>query len=134
MGRALARPIAPSRSSVRTVSAEELARRVIGENQLAAMQVGAVPERFGIPVPKDARVIGSVVRGPEDDPDTVNAYFDVPGSAEQIRKTFDEAFGARGFKPKPHGWRPSSGQPGGFEHTMRPMAIAQGAISGSGAE
>lgn len=116
------------------MSAEELARRVIGEHQLAAMQVGAVPERFGIPVPKDARVIGSVVRGPEDDPDTVNAYFDVPGSAEQIRKTFDEAFGARGFKPKPHGWRPSSGQPGGFEHTMRPMAMAQGAIYCSGEE
>jgi len=134
MGRALARPIAPSRSSVSTVSAEELARRVIGEHQLAAMQVGAVPERFGIPVPKDARVIGSVVRGLEDDPDMVSAYLDVPGSAEEIRRTLDAAFGARGFKPMRAGWRPSSGQPGGFEHTMRPMAMAQGAIYCSGEE
>jgi hypothetical protein len=117
----------------KTVSTEELARRVIGEHQLTAMRVGSVPERFGIPVPKDARVIGSVVRGLEDDPDMVTAYFDVPGSADGIRKTFDDAFGARGFKPKRPGG-PSSGQPGGFEHTMRPMAMAQGAIYCSGEE
>jgi hypothetical protein len=37
------------------VSAEELARRIISEHQYAAMHVGAVPDRFGIPV-QPARV------------------------------------------------------------------------------
>ena len=114
----------------RTVSAEELARRVIGEHQFAAMRVGAIPERFEIPVPKDARVIGTVVRGLEEDPDVVTAYLDIPGSAEEIRKTFDANFGARGFKAQPRGGPP--GQPGGFEHTMRPMPMAHGAIYCSG--
>ena len=48
-------------------------------------------------------------------------------------ETFFRAFGAREFKPKRPG-RPSSGQPGGFEHTMRPMAMARGAIYCSGEE
>jgi hypothetical protein len=114
------------------VSAEELARRIISEHQFAAMHVGAIPDRFGIPVPADARVLGSVIRGPEDDPDGVTAYLDVPGSADRIRARFDELFGARGYKPKTQGGFP--GQGAGFQHTMMPMRMAQGAMYCAGDE
>jgi hypothetical protein len=114
------------------VSAEELARRVISEHQYAAMHVGAIPEQFGIPVPADGRVVGSVIRGPEDDPDGVTAYLDVPGSADQIRARFDELFGARGYRPKAHGFLGQGG--GGFQHTMMPMGMAQGAMYCAGEE
>jgi hypothetical protein len=114
------------------MSAEELARRVIGEHQLAAMHVGKIPERFGIPAPLGARIIGSVVRGPEDDPDIVTAYLDVPGTADRIRAAFDEIFGGRGFRPKTQAGFP--GQGGGFQHTMMPMRMAQGAMYCAGEE
>jgi hypothetical protein len=114
------------------MSAEELARRIISEHQFAAMHVGAIPDRFGIPVPADARVVGSVVRGPEDDPEGVTAYLEAPGSAEQIRKRFDDLFGARGYKPKTQGGFPGHG--GGFQHTMMPMRMAQGAMYCAGEE
>lgn len=108
------------------MSAEELARRIVSEHQYAAMHVGAIPERFGIPVPPNGRVVGSVIRGPEDDPDGVTAYLDVPGSADQIRARFDELFGARGYRPKtPAGWAAHGG--GGFQNTMMPMRMSQGA-------
>ena len=114
------------------MSAEELARRIISEHQYAAMHVGAVPEQFGIPVPAGARVVGSVIRGPEDDPEVVTAYLEVPGSADRIRAGFDELFGARGFKPKAHGFPGPGG--GGFQHTMMPMPMAQGAMYCAGEE
>jgi hypothetical protein len=115
------------------VSAEELARRIISEHQFAAMHVGDIPERFGIPIPEGARVVGSVVRGPEDDPDGATAYLDVPGSADEIRAKFDALFGARGYKPKPPaGWTAHGG--GGFQHTMRPTRPAHGAMYCAGEE
>ncbi len=115
------------------MSAEELARRIISEHQYAAMHVGAIPERFGIPVPTGARVIGTVVRGPEDDPDGVTAYLDVTGNADEIRQKFDELFGARGYRPKAQGgWARHSG--GGFQHTMTPMRMAHGAMYCAGEE
>ena len=96
------------------------------------MHVGAIPERFGIPVPADARVVGSVIRGPEDDPDGVTAYLDVPGSADRIRARFDDLFGARGYKPKTRSGSP--GQGAGFQHTMMPMRMAHGAMYCAGEE
>jgi hypothetical protein len=114
------------------VSAEELARRIISEHQYAAMHVGEIPERFGIPVPADARVVGSVIRGPEDDPDSVTAYLDVPGRGEEIRAKFDALFEARGYRPKARG-SPGPGG-GGFQHTMTPMRMAHGAMYCAGEE
>jgi hypothetical protein len=115
------------------VSAEELARRIISEHQDAAMHVGAIPERFGIPVPADARVVGSVIRGPEDDPDGVTAYLDVPGNADEIGHKFDDLFGVRGYKRKAKEvFRGQGG--GGFQHTMMPMRMAQGAMYCAGEE
>jgi hypothetical protein len=115
------------------VSAEELARRIISEHQYAAMHVGAIPERFAIPVPADARVVGSVIRGPEDDPDGVTAYLDVPGNADEIRRKFDELFGERGYQRKAKEAFPGQGG-GGFQHTMTPMRMAQGAMYCAGEE
>jgi hypothetical protein len=114
------------------MSAEELARRIISEHQFAAMHVGDIPERFGIPVPAGARVVGSVVRGPDDDPDNVTAYLDVPGTAEQIRASFDQLFGRRGFSPKKQQGFPGGG--GGFQHTMTPMRTTHGAMYCAGEE
>lgn len=115
------------------MSAEELARRIISEHQYAAMHVGAVPDRFGIPVPAGGRVVGSVIRGPEDDPDGATAYLDVPGGADEIRARFDELFGARGYRPKaPSGFAPHGGA--GFQHTMRPMRMTQGTMYCAGEE
>jgi hypothetical protein len=114
------------------MSAEELARRIISEHRYAAMHVGTIPDRFGIPVPEGARVIGSVIRGPEDDPDGVTAYLDVPGSVDEIRARFDALFGARGYRPKAQGGFP--GQGGGFQHTMAPMRMAGGAMYCAGEE
>lgn len=115
------------------MSAEELARRVISEHQYAALHVGAVPDRFGIPVPANARVVGSVVRGPEEDPDGVTAYLDVPGSADEIRASFDGLFEKRGYRPKTKGDFPGQGG-GGFQHSMMPMRMAQGAMYCAGEE
>ena len=114
------------------MSAEELARRIISEHQFAAMHVGDIPERFGIPVPAGARVVGSVVRGPEDDPDHVTAYLDVPGAAEHLREAFDRLFEGRGFSPKEQQRFPGGG--GGFQHTMAPMRMTQGALYCAGEE
>jgi hypothetical protein len=116
------------------MSAEELARRIISEHQYAAMHVGAIPERFGIPVPPGARVVGSVIRGPEDDPDGVTAYLDVPGTADHIRAKFDELFGARGYVPKSRAGWAAHGGGGGFQHTMRPSPMTQGAMYCAGEE
>lgn len=91
------------------------------------MHVGAIPDRFGIPVPANARVLGSVVRGPEDDPDGVTAYLDVPGSADEIRASFDGLFDQRGYRPKTRGGFSGQGG-GGFQHSMMPMRMAQGAM------
>lgn len=109
------------------MGAEELARRIISEHQYAAMHVGEVPERLGIPVPENARIVGSVIRGVEEDPDGATAYLDVPGAVEEIRARFDELFKVRGYQPKPHG---AFGRPGGggFQHTMMPTRMAQGAM------
>jgi hypothetical protein len=97
------------------------------------MQVGTVPDRFGIPVPAGARVVGSVIRGPEDDPDGVTAYLDVPGTPAEIRAKFDQLFGARGYKPTTQGGFPGQGG-GGFQHTMMPMRMAHGAMYCAGEE
>jgi hypothetical protein len=114
------------------MSAEELARRIISEHQFATMHVGDIPERFGIPTPAGARVVGSVVRGHEDDPDHVTAYLDVPGTAEHVREAFDRLFEARGFSAKKQQGFPGGG--GGFQHTMVPMRMRHGALYCAGEE
>jgi hypothetical protein len=68
-----------------------------------------------------------VIRGSEDDPDVVTAYLDVPGSADEIRQKFDELFAQRGYKPKARAALSGQGG-GGFQHTMMPMRMAQGAM------
>lgn len=114
------------------MSAEELARRVISEHRVATLHVGDIPDRFGIPVPAGARVVGSVVRGPEDDADNVTAYLDVPGTAEHVGEAFDRLFEGRGFSPKKQQDFPGGG--GGFQHTMALMRMTHGAMYCAGEE
>ena len=104
---------------------DELARRIISEYQPADLHVGDIPERFAIPVPEGARVVGSVVRGAPDDPDSATAYLDVPGTTDQVRATFDRLFSERGFRPKAPGSFP--GQGAGFQHSMTSPRMAHGA-------
>jgi hypothetical protein len=100
------------------MSEEDLRRLIERTHELRGSRVnlGSVPERFAIPVPTGARLLGSVVRGPQDEPDQVTAYLDVPGDP---RAAFDALFAARGFAPRARAAFP--GQGGGFEHSMGPM-------------
>jgi hypothetical protein len=99
------------------MSEEDLRRLIERTHELRNSRVtlGSVPERFSIPVPAGARLLGSIVRGPEDDPDQVTAYLDVPGDP---RAAFDALFAARGFASRARAAFP--GQGGGFEHSMGP--------------
>lgn len=90
------------------------------------LQPGAVPDTVAIPRPANARLIGSVSRGPDDPPDQVTAYFDIPGTPDEIRSSFDRLFGDLGFTARTPA-HPGLG--GGFEHSMRPYGMpGQGAV------
>ena len=90
----------------------ELQRSTVLERRL--------PEKFGdrFPMPPDATLLGSVVRGNDADPEQVTAYLDVPGSADMVKSWYETALASLGYRPRPPQMPGGGGTPGGFRHTM----------------
>lgn len=88
------------------------------ELQRSSVLERRVPEKFIdlIPVPPNATLLGSVVRGGDADPEQVAAYLDVPGSADTVKTWYDSALASLGYGPRPP--QMPGGPPGGFRHTM----------------
>ena len=95
----------------------QLLQRTI-ELQRSTVLEHRVPEKFVdlIPMPPAARLLGSVVRGNDADPEQVTAYLDVPGSAGTVKSWYETALASLGYRPQLP--RMPSGPPGGFRHTM----------------
>jgi hypothetical protein len=88
------------------------------EFQRSSVLEHRVPERFidRIPMPPNATLLGSVVRGDDAEPEQVTAYLDVPGDAEAIKSWYDTRLASLGYRP--HVPEMRGGSPGGFRHTM----------------
>jgi hypothetical protein len=88
------------------------------EFQRSKLNERRVPEKFvdRFPVPPNAMVLGSVVRGDEAEPDQVTAYLDVPGGADAVKSWYDTRLASLGYRP--HVPEMRGGPPGGFRHTM----------------
>ncbi len=80
-----------------------------------------VPEKFTdlFPIPPNATLLGSVMRGEETDPEQITTYLDAPGSADAIKSWFDTRMASLGYRP--HVPQQPRGSPGGFRHTMSPF-------------
>jgi len=80
-----------------------------------------VPEKFTdlFPIPPNATLLGSVMRGEETDPEQITTYLDAPGSADAIKSWFDTRMASLGYRP--HVPQQPHGSPGGFRHTMSPF-------------
>ena len=97
------------------------------EFQRSAVIERRVPGRFVdlFPIPPDATLLGSVLRGDEADPEQITAYLDVPGSAEAIKSWYDTKMASLSYRPHvPH---QPDGPPAGFRHTMQPFGPPFGA-------
>lgn len=97
------------------------------EFQRSAVIERRVPGRFVdmFPIPPNATLLGSVLRGDEADPDQITAYLDVPGTAEAIKSWYDTKMASLGYRP--HVPQQPGGPPGGFRHTMQPFGQPPGA-------
>jgi hypothetical protein len=111
------------------VSNEELAKRIVERMYPggASLRLERPPARYEIPVPKDAEVIGTLIQGPDDDPDQVTVYFDVAADAPAIISGVESDLAARGYSRALPPSAPRTGI-GGFRHTMG-MGVAGNAAS-----
>ena len=89
------------------------------EFQRSSVLEHRVPDKFVdlFPMPPTAKLLGSVVRGDEAEPEQVTAYLDVPGGADAVKSWYDARLASLGYRPHVP---PMSGRPqgGGFRHTM----------------
>jgi hypothetical protein len=88
------------------------------EFQRSRLNERRLPEEFvdRFPIPPNATVLGSVVRGDEAEPEQVTAYLDVPGGADALKSWYDTRLASLGYRP--HVPKMPAGPGGGFRHTM----------------
>jgi hypothetical protein len=88
------------------------------EFQRSSMIERRVPDRFAdqFPIPPNATLLGSVVRGDDTDPDQITAYLDVPGTSDEVKSWYDTRLASLGYRS--HVPQQTGGSPGGFRHTM----------------
>lgn len=79
----------------------DLAERLLAHHfgGSARAYVGRIPDHTNVslPLPREARLVGSVLTGAEDDPDAINLYLETGSKPDVVLGFFDDALAEAGF-------------------------------------